>query len=114
MEEEQIFDNRSTKSRHNSKICAYCGKQEGKNWNYHCKAKHTGNKKVWDGKSELLGTPWCINWLKALTGTKAENIHPSFKPGFKKGNNLRIQRSSKASSVGDSSSVYQETEYNES
>lgn len=116
-----IQDNLSVKSKrgvHTLKICAYCGKQEAKHWSDHCKEKHGGNKIVWDGKSELRGTPWCSNWKEVHVGAKAENIHPSFKAGFKKGNSFHKQRSTagsvKATSVKDNSSNQTQSEYNDS
>ena len=107
--ENQIKDAKSNTSKHGTyatKICAYCGKAEGKNRKRHCDDKHEGINEEWDGKSELIGTPWCENWKETHGGARALNIHPSFKPGFKKGNNLFTKRSKAGSSVGDSSSVY--------
>jgi len=105
--EKDIPDNQTTKSKHNvynDKVCAYCGKQEGPHWAYHCKTKHDGLKKEWDGESELIGTPWCSNWREVHDGAKPANIHPSYKKGFKQGNNLHTKRST-AGSAKDSLSV---------
>ena len=83
---EEVKDNLSTKSKHNVynlKVCAFCGKKEGPHWAFHCKTKHGGIRKEWNGQDELIEAPWCENWREVLNGAKPLNIHPSFKPGFK-------------------------------
>ncbi len=107
--EESISEKQPAKSKHgihNLKICAFCGKQEGKHWARHCELRHNGVKQEWDHISEPKEA-WCENWKEVHGGAKPKNIHSSFRPGPQ----IR-KRDKKGSSTSDASLSYQDSIYN--
>lgn len=72
-------------SRHKIKICGYCGKGEGPNYQRHNDEKHSGQVPlIWNPDEDLKETSWCTNWKEMIEDPKATAIEKlaSYERGF--------------------------------